>query len=145
MSFTINQTGIENFAESIQLIFPHPPIIEERFTDSKVDHLVEWSIKKTAVTVQYEGSQDLQWLRLFVRRMTAAQMATLAELRDETGLMNVKLAAGSATTILCAFGPEDEQEWTPMINDHPETTEDGSAIPTLLKVYEAHVALVRMD
>jgi hypothetical protein len=84
-------------------------------------------------------------LKLFVRTLTAAQMTTLTTLRDTGGLMTAKIEAGVATTYLCVFAPDDQQDWIPMIADHPESTETGTAIPDVLKVYEAHIALILME
>jgi len=145
MSFTDLQTGIETYDEVTQLIFPHPPIIEERFAESTVATVSAWSLSNTACVVQYNGVQARRMLRLFVRTLTDTQMATLETIRDAGGLVNVKIAADTDATILCAFAEEDEQEWVPMIADHPQTDASGNAIPAVLRIYEAHIALVRME
>lgn len=145
MSFTSLQTGIETYDEITKLIFPHPPIIEERFAESTIGTVAAWSLSNTACVVQYNGTQARRMLRLFVRRLSAAEMATLVTLRDAGGLVRAKITPGTSTTILCAFAEEDEQDWVPMIADHPEKDATGSDIPALLKVYEAHIALIRME
>lgn len=145
MSFGSTETGIETYGGGTKLVFPHPPIIEERFADSAVGTVTAWSLSNTACVVQYHGLQARRMLRLFVRALTAAQMATLQTIRDAGGLVYVKLAATGSTTLLCAFAEESEQEWEPMIADHPETNAAGSDIPALLKVYEAHIVLARME
>jgi hypothetical protein len=145
MSFTSTQTGIENYAGTAQLLFPHPPIVEERFAESSVATVVAWSIPNTACLVQYQGAQTRKFLKLLVRTLTAADMTTLTQLRDAGGLMYAKITPGTSTTILCAFAPDEDQEWEPMVADHPEKTATGTDIPALLKVYEAHIVLVRME
>jgi hypothetical protein len=82
---------------------------------------------------------------MFVRTLTATQMATLVTLRDTSGLFNVKPKPGDATTYLCTFAPDEAQDWRPMVADHPEAQADGSAITDILKVYEAHIVMVLME
>lgn len=145
MSFTTLQTGIETYDAATKLIFPHPPIVEERFGESSVSTVVSWSIANTPCVVQYGGTQSRRLLKLFVRTMSATQMATLQTLRDTGGLMYAKITPGTTTTILCVFAPDDEQTWEPMIADHPEADAAGDDIPDIIKVYEAHIVLVRME
>jgi|OpeIllAssembly_1097287.scaffolds.fasta_scaffold00063_6 hypothetical protein len=145
MSFTSLQTGIENYAGGTKLLFPHPPIIEERFAESSISTVTAWSLSNTACVVQYNSTQARRYLKLFVRALSASEMATLTTLRDMGGLMYAKITPGTSTTILCCFGTDDEHEIEAMIADHPEKTAAGNDIPALLKVYDAHIVLVRME
>jgi len=145
MSFDDDEVGIETYDGVTQLLFPHPPIIEQRWEEGKLGTSVRYSIMNTPCVVQYQTDQDKRLLRLFVRRLSATQMATLQTLRETLGLMYAKLVVGTSTTILCAFAPDSEQDWKPMIKDHPETDEAGDDIPALLRIYEAHITLVRME
>ena len=145
MSFGINDTGIETYDEVTQLLFPHPPIIENRFMESGNDRVAHVTLAKTAVVTVFSPYQAKVWLDLFVRRLTETNMVTLGSLRDDGGLVRVKTTPGSAATVLCMFRPDEDQDWAEMIAPHPEAQDDGSAIPALLKVYEAHIALARME
>jgi hypothetical protein len=145
MSFTDDQVGIETYDGSTQLLFPHPPIIEERWEEGSLGTSVKYSLLNTPCVVQYDTDQDKRMLRLFVRRLNGTQMATLQTLRTTKGLMYAKLEVGTSTTILCAFAPDSDQEWVPMIAEHPETDEAGDPVPAVLRVYEAHIVLVRME
>lgn len=141
MSFEDDEVGIENYAGTVQLLFPHAPIIESRWMQSKVSKVVETSFANTPITVQWDGDQSKTLLHLFVRRMTAAQITILQQLRDMTGLMYVKIQPDTSAVILCAFGPDGDQSWQSMIAEHP----DGTDIPSVFKVYEAHITLIRME
>ncbi len=145
MSFTDDQVGIETYDGSIQLLFPHPPVILDRFTESGVDRDQAISIKGTVTSVQWLSDQPKRELRLLVKTMTAAQMATLETLKGTTGLFYVKIAAGVATKILCDFQDDGEQEGDSMVAPHAETKGDGSAIDDIFKVYETEIALVRIE
>lgn len=146
MSFTINQTGIEDYlTETTQIIFPHPPIVESRWAEGTPGTVVRWSVSNTPCVVQYQGEQDRRVLRLFVRTLTAAQIDTLRQLRDDGGLLNVKITPGSATTILCMFAEDTDQDWHPMIAEHPDAKGDASAIDGIFLIYEAHIVLARME
>jgi hypothetical protein len=141
MSFTNSQVGIEDYNETTQLLFPHPPIIEERWAESRTAKAVEISFANSPITVQWASGQSSTLIHLFVRRLTAGQIATLQILRNMTGLMRVKIQADDSQTILCAFGPDDKQAWNSMVAEHP----DGSIVPSVFKVYEAHITLIRME
>jgi hypothetical protein len=145
MSFTTAQTGIETYDGVTQLLFPHPPVILERFAEGKVARAHAVTITGKNISVQWAGVQDKLSLRIKVRTLTAANMATLEAIRDAVGLVYVKLAAGVATTYLCALMNDEDQKWVPMVADHPETKTDGSAVDTVFLVYETEIALLRME
>lgn len=148
MSFGNNDTGIEDLAEVTQIVFPHPPIIANRFEEDGLSKTHRVSVRGTVQMVQWPYDQEDRVLKLFVRTLTEANMVTLKTLRNTIGLMTVKTAAGTADTILCAFASEEMQvRWKSMTadNGHPETKADGSAIPSVFKVYEALITLLRME
>jgi len=145
MSFEDDEVGIETYDGVTQLLFPHPPIVEERWEEGSLGTSVRYSLVNTPCVVQYGTDQAKRMLRLFVRRLNGTQMATLQALRNTLGLMYAKLEVGTSTTILCAFAPDDEQDWVPMVADHPETDEAGDDVPAVFRVYEAHIVLVRME
>lgn len=145
MSFTDDEVGLETYDGVTQLLFPHPPIIEQRWEEGKLATSVRYSIVNTPCVVQYGADQDKRMLRLFVRGLSDTQMATLQTLRDTVGLMWAKLEVGTSTIILCAFGNEADQDWQPMVADHPETDDSGDPVPAIFRIYEAHIVLVRME
>jgi hypothetical protein len=148
MSFGIDDTGIEDIAETTQIIFPHPPIISDRFIEDGLSKTHAISVRGTVQVVQWPFDQDDRLLKLFVRQLTEANMNTLMTLRNMVGLMNVKIKAGVSDTILCAFASEAMQtRWKSMTasDGHPESKADGSAIPAVFKIYEAFITLTRME
>lgn len=145
MAFTINQTGIEDYATgTTQVIFESPVIIEERDDETAADAVHDVAISGAPIVVVYNRTQAKTFLRLYVRRIMGTNLANLRSLMAAGAPVSVKLAAGSATTITCMFGPRKDQELRSWTGDHPDATSDGSAIPELLLQYNAHLLLFRL-
>lgn len=144
MAFTINQTGIENAGGTVQVVFETAVVIEERDFETGADAVHDIAITGAPVVVVYNRTQAKTFLRLYVRRIMGTDLANLRTLMAAGEPVTVKLEAGSATTIVCMFGPRKDQDLRAWTGDHPDAKNDGSAIPDLLLQYQAHLLLFRM-
>lgn len=142
MAFLIGDVGIERGAT--QLLFSHPPIIEMRHAESGQDTIYEVAVPGNPVGVQYASAQAKIFLRIRIEQVTPAQVATLETLRGASGLVEVKLTPGVATTLTCLFGPDDQQSIEAYTGDYPESDKVGGALPDLMKTYKVKLALLRM-
>ena len=144
MAFALDEVGIEDIGEVTQVLFDHPPIIEDRHAESGQDTIYEVAVPGNPVGVQYVPSQSKIFLRLRWEQVTSTQMATLETLRATAGPMTVKLKPGDATTLTCLFGPDADQDITPYTGDYPESDKTGGALPELMKTYKVRLTLLRM-
>ena len=132
MAFNLSDVGIERGAT--QVLFDHPPIIEERHAESAQDTSYEIAIDGSVVGVQFVKSQT-----------KATVVAGLETLRETRGAVTVKLKPGDATTITCLFGPDSMQEFTPYTGAYPESDKSGAALPNLMKTYRVKLTLLRLE
>ena len=142
MAFNLEDVGIER--GTTQVLFNHPPIIEQRHAESGQDTIYEVAIPGNPVVVQYVPSQAKIFLRLRWEQVTPAQVTTLETLRAGAGLVTVKLKPGSAATLSCMFGPDEEHSIEPYTGDYPESDKIGGALPDLMKTYRVSLTLLRM-
>ena len=144
MAFNINETGIENAAEDVQVVFETAVVIDERDAETAADAVHDVAISGAPIVVVYNRTQAKTFLRLTVRRIMGAYLANLRTLMAAGEPVTVKLEAGSATTIVCMFGPRKDQDLRAWTGNHPDAKNDGTAIPDLLLQYKADLLLFRL-
>ena len=142
MAFTINQTGFERGAT--QLLFPDPPILLDRHAEEAQDSAYAVSLTGKPITTQYVRTQSKSFLRLRLRVLEGAAVTTQTTLMEGEGPVTVKLTPGSATTILCMFGPRADQKLMPYNNDYATGKSDGTAVDPILTQYHAELFLLRL-
>ena len=142
MAFTINQTGFERGAT--QLIFGDAPIILRRHAEEAADAAHAIAINGQPITTQFTRTQAKSFLRLRLRLVAGADVTTLEDLMKGAGPVTVKLTPGDATTILCMFGPRDDQQLTPYNDDYATGKSDGSAVDPIFTQYKADLFLLRL-
>jgi len=143
MSFTINQTGIER--DATQLLFPDPPILLERHEEDAADAVYEVSLPGNPIVVQYVRDQPKSFLKIRLRLLDAAEVATLVTLMEGSGPVTVKLTPGDAAEFLAMFGPRDDQDLMPYNDDFATGKPDGSAVDTVFTQYRADLFLLRLE
>ena len=144
MAFNLADVGIEDAAETTQVLFAHPPIIEQRHAESGQDTVYEIAVPGNVVAVQYVPTQAKRFLWLRWEQVTSTQVATIETLRTTGGLMTVKLKPGDATTLTCVFGPDADQSITTYTGDYPESDKIGGSLPELMTTYKVRLTLLRM-
>lgn len=143
MAFGINETGIERGAT--QLLFPDPPIIIDRHEEDAPDAAYDVAIPGNPIVVEYARQQDKTFLRIKVRYLTAAHIATLQTLWSGSGPVTVKLTAGSSTTSSAMFGPRKDQRLTPFNGDYATSKPDGTSVDPIFEQYWAELLLLRLE
>lgn len=142
MAFTINQTGFER--DTTQLIFGDAPIILKRHAEDAADTAYAVAISGQPVTTQFHRAQSKSFLRLRLRLVAGADVTTLEDLMGGDGPVTVKLTPGDATTILCMFGPRDDQKLVPYNDDYATGKSDGSAVDPIFTQYHVELLLLRL-
>ena len=142
MAFLIGEVGIERGATKV--LFDAPPIIENRHREGGPSIVYELAINNTPVTVHYHVDQDKAFLKIRMEQLTIAQVNLIEQLMAATGFVTVKLKPGSATTILCTFGPRPEQKFEPYNSDYPESDKVGGTLTPVLTAYRVTLSLLRM-
>jgi hypothetical protein len=142
MSFTINQTGIEQ--GTTQVVFETPVIINERDDETAADAVFDVALPGNPVVVVYDRTQQRTFLHLYVRRMLIADVEKLRTLMASGSPVTVKLTPGSSTTIQCMFGPRKDQRLIPWNGPHPDADGAGATLDPLLTQYKAELFLLRL-
>lgn len=143
MTLGINDTGI--YRGATELVFPDPPIILTRHLEGGPDRVYDLTLPGIPVGVEYTRTQDQAFIRLRLRLLTAAQVATLETLMGGSGTVEVKLTPGTTTEITCVFGPRSEQEFFLYNEPVPDAQSDGTALDPLLTQYRVDLFLIRME
>lgn len=133
MSFIGNETGVERGATKV--VFPVPPDVVGRFSDGQEDPVISRSLSGEYVAVFLHRTSSSHVLKLHVKVMEWADVQALAGLMDTASPVTVRYAPGG-TDYTCVFGPREEQEFKPLLGNHPDARTDGSAIQSTLLRYE---------
>jgi len=142
MAFAINETGFER--DAVQLLFDTAPIMLERHAEDAQDAAYAVAIGGEPVTTQFNRTQAKSFLRIRLRLIAGADLATLITLMEGAGPVTVKLTPGSATTILCMFGPRHEQIFMPYNEDYATGKTDGTAVDPIFIQYKCDLFLLRL-
>lgn len=146
MSFTDNQTGIEDYAAgTTQVIFDSPVIVLERDAEAAADAVHDVAISGVPIVVVYTRTQAQSFLRLYARMVKGTDLTNLRTLMGSGDLVVVKLTPGTSTTITCMFGPRKDQTLEPWTGDHADAQGDGSALDPILIQYRAELFLLRLS
>jgi len=145
MAFTINETGIENLAETVRVVFETPVIVLERDLETAADAVHDIAISGAPIVVVYNRTQPRSELNLYVRRIMGTNLANLRALMAAGEPVTVKLTPGSATTITCLFGSRKDQTLEAWTGAHPDADSAGAALDDLLLQYKATLKLFRME
>jgi hypothetical protein len=145
MAFTINQTGIEDYATgTTQVVFDSPVIVQERDAETGADAVHDVAISGVPVVVVFSRTQAKSFLRIYARMVKGTDLDNLRTLLASGEPVKVKLTPGSAATVTCMFGPRSEQVLVPWNGDHPDAQGDGSALDPVLIQYKAELFLLRL-
>lgn len=142
MAFLLSEVGIERGATKVT--FNAPPIIEQRHAEGGPAIVYDLAISNNPVSVQYHVNQDKAFLKIRMEQLTKAQVDLIEQLMASPGYVTVKLKPGSATTILCTFGPRAEQAFEPYNGSYPESDKTGGALTPILTAYRVTLSLLRM-
>lgn len=133
MSFAAGEVGMERGA--VKLLFDHTPTVLDRYADSGPPRAVEITLPGTPVMVEYEEEQHQPYLKIRILYLSAAQLATLLSLVQDTGPLSLKTNPTAAAIDAAVASYEVKHV---VGGDYPDDLDSA------LLAYQADVTFIRL-